>query len=341
MNNIDEFLKLSEVLSLKLNNLKNKNILITGATGLIGSYLLKYLTFLNNNNGYNINIHVITRKKNKAKLMLGLNDENIIERDLNEYFKIDYKYDYVIHLASNAHPIAFSTDPVGTMKTNLLATMCLLDSIKNTNAKFLYASSGEIYGNNSDHYFKEDDIGTIDNTKIRSCYPESKRAAETLCLAYNKQFNQKINILRLCYIYGSTITDDNSRADAQFLRNAINGEDIVLKSKGLQKRTYCYVADAVGALLHILINDFDGEIFNIANPDSIASVYEYAKTLAQIANVNIRFELPDEIEKRGYSKQADSVLDASKLINSGFKPIYSLKEGLYRTYLFKKGEINA
>ena len=333
---ITEYLKISEILSSKLETLKNKNILITGATGLIGSYLTNYLLFLNKNNGYNINIYITARSKEKAEKLFQSGNIYIIQQDLNKEFNIKCKPDFIIHAAGNAHPLAFSQDPVGTMKTNLTGTINLLELAKECNSDFLYISTGEIYGNNKDKAFNEDDFGEIDSKCIRSCYPESKRAAETLCMAYFKQYGVCVNIARLCYIYGPTITDENSRADAQFLRNALNGESIVLKSEGTQKRTYCYVADAVSAILYILINNFKAEVFNIANPDSIASVREYAEILSKIANVDLKFQPPSETEKLGYSKQADSILDSSKLIKNEWKPLYSLEEGLRNTFLLKK-----
>ena len=158
-------------------------------------------------------------------------------------------------------------------------------------------------------------------------------------MAYSEQFNINVNIARLCYVYGATITETNSRADAQFLKNAINGQNIVMKSKGLQTRTYCYVADAISALLYILLNGTNREVYNVSNPNSICSVKDFAETLSSIAGVKLEFELPDEKEKKGYSKQADSILNSDKLIKLGWKPVYNLHEGLYNTLTIKKEEV--
>ena len=328
------------VSNINADDLKNKSILITGANGLIASYLVDILCFLNNEKNFSINIYALSRSKEKSEKRFYNQNINIIEQDLNIPFDSNIHFDYIIHAASNSHPLAFSSDPVGTMKTNLLGTINLLEIAKKSGAKFLYFSTGEIYGNNIDHAFTEDDLGLVDTKIARSCYPESKRAAETLCMAYRQQFNINVNIARFCYVYGSTITDTNSRADAQFLRKALAGENIILKSAGLQKRTYCYVADAVSAILCIILNGTNGEVYNVANPNSVVSVKEYAETLANLANVELVFELPNEPEKRGYSKQADSILDAKKLINLGWKPIYKLKDGLNNTLLIKREEIN-
>lgn len=319
-------------------SLKNKSILITGANGLIGSYLIDYLSYLNSQQEYNIKIFAMSRSLEKLKNRF-FKRPNLfyIEQDLNKPLSVDEKFDYIIHAASNAHPLAFSKDPVGTMKTNLLGTINLLDSIKdNQNTKFLYISTGEIYGNNVDKAFTENDCGTVDSKLARSCYPESKRAAETLCMAYSQQYGTYTNVARLCYVYGPTITQDNSRADAQFLRNALDKKDIVLKSAGSQRRTYCYVADVVSAILTILTKAPSMEVYNIANKNSIVSIKEYAQTLANLAGTNLQFEIPDEVEKRGYSKSADSILDASKLSQLGWFPQYDIKSGLEHTLKIKK-----
>lgn len=322
-----------------IEKLQNKSILVTGANGLIGSYMIDYLNSLD----LGINIYALSRSKDKLETRFGTDEDiKFIEQDLNEPFRTDIKFDYIIHTASNAHPKAFSQDPVGTMKTNLIGTMNLLELAKDCGAKFLYLSTGEIYGNNTDHAFTEDDLGVVDTKLSRSCYPESKRAGETLCMAYHSQYGIDVNIARLCYVYGATITDTNSRADAQFLRNALNGEDIVMKSEGLQRRTYCYVADCVSGLFKILTEGKNGDFYNISNPNSIVSVREYAQTLADISGVKLIFENPDEVERKGYSKQADSILDSTKLQNLGWKPLYDIKNGLkhtYKTKCFNKGTL--
>ena len=330
----EEYSNVLSILNSDIDKLKNKSILITGANGLIGSYIVDFLRYLNSEKSYNISIYAMSRSAEKLEKRFGIGSGvNIVEQDLNKPLNQKIECDFIIHAASNAHPRAFSQDPVGTMKTNLLGTMNLLELALENKAKFLYISSGEIYGSNIDHDFTENDLGIIDTKESRSCYPESKRAAETLCMAYNSQYGIDVNVARLCYVYGGTITDTNSRADAQFLRNAIGGEDIVLKSKGLQKRTYCYVADVVSAILVILLRGKSPEVYNVANPDSIVSISEYAQTIADIAGVNLKFELPDDIEAKGYSKAANSILDSTKLQKElCWKAFYGIKEGLTQTY---------
>ena len=300
-----DFEKICRHLSFDINILKNKSFLITGANGLIGAYLVYFLDYLNNEYQASIEINAMSRSKERLQKVFEGVSLNILEQDLNEKLEQKINADFIIHAASNAHPLAYSNDPVGTMKTNLIGTMNLLESIKDCSTKFLYISSGEIYGSNVDKAFTEDDLGVVDTKSVRSCYPESKRAAETLCMAYNSQFGARVNVARLCYVYGPTITESNSRADAQFLRKALNGEDIILKSEGQQRRTYCYVADVISALLTILIRGENAAVYNVANPNSIVSIKEYASTLCELVKVNLKFELPDEIEKKGYAKSND------------------------------------
>lgn len=334
---LKEYQKIEKLLGENLDKFKDKSLLITGANGLIGSYIVDFLMYLNQEKSANITVYAMSRSKEKLVKRFG-DKENLklVEQDLNDPIKEKSAVDYIVHAASNAHPMAFSTDPVGTMKSNLFGTMNLLELAKENSARFLYISSGEIYGNNVDRPFTEEDLGVIDTKLARSCYPEAKRAAETLCVAYNAQYNVSVNVARLCYVYGATITDTNSRADAQFLRKALNKENIVMKSKGEQRRTYCYVADVASAVLFILLNGKDGEFYNVANGNSIVSVKEYAQTLADISGVRLDFELPSEVEAKGYSKPADSILSADKLCSLGWKAFYSIREGLEHTLKLKE-----
>ena len=198
----------------------------------------------------------------------------------------------------------------------------------------LFVSTGEIYGENPAirDGFAETDFGKIESMNPRACYPESKRAAETLCASYLKQYQVDSVVARLCYVYGPTITSENSRADAQFLRNAIAGEDVVMKSAGAQVRSYCYVADAASALAAILLNGESGCAYNVANRDSVRSIREYAETLAGVAGVRVRFELPDDAEKKGYSAVSRAVQKPDRLEALGWKPAFTFEEGMEHTY---------
>ena len=325
---LNEFEVIRKALLSKITGFSKKTFLITGATGLIGRYLVYFLSYLD------IELKIIAVSRNSKKLekyFHGVNNVEFIECDLNNgRIDFDYPVDVIIHAASNSDPYSFSSDPVGTMKTNLLGTSALLDFAVSHHSDFLFISTGEVYGNRNDYLFKETDLGSIDNKLVRSCYPESKRAAETLCISYGKQFNLKVRIARLCYVYGPYITDTNSRADAQFLRNALKSEDIVLKSQGLQKRTYCYIADAVCALFYIL--NGNEIIYNVSNRNSVVSLKEYANVLAKIAGVKISFELSKFIEDSSNMKHIDLMLESTKLENLGWRCFFDLESGIKHTF---------
>ncbi|MDL2206289.1 NAD-dependent epimerase/dehydratase family protein, partial [Eubacteriales bacterium OttesenSCG-928-N13] len=176
--------------------------------------------------------------------------------------------------------------------------------------------------------FAEDSLGYIDCANPRSCYPESKRAAETLCVSYAKQYAVDALIARPCHVYGPTITDENSRADAQFLRNALDGQNIVMKSAGSQVRSYLYVSDAAAAMLHLLVHGESAAAYNLANPDSVMSIREYAQLLADCAGVELRTELPSDVELAGFSKVTRATFDVKKLMNTGFVPQYAPELGV-------------
>lgn len=318
-----------------LDALKDSVIMITGATGMVGAAVTDMLGLANERLGLNLRILALCRRADRAKARFAhLPCVEPMTCDLTQPLSGLPRANFIIHAASNAHPMAFSTDPVGTMQSNILGTMNLLSHLVATGGKrLLFVSTGEIYGENPDvkDGFSEDSFGKIDPMNPRSCYPESKRTAETMCASYVRQFGADAVVARLCYIYGPTIAPDNSRADAQFLRKAMAGENIVMKSEGLQVRSYCYVADAAAALLTILLTGECGQAYNVANRGGEHSIREYAHTLAELAGVEVVFDLPPETERAGYSTVTRAVQNPAKLESLGWKANTSLKEGLQHT----------
>ena len=216
--------------------------------------------------------------------------------------------------------------------SNIMGTKNLLDYGRTHGMKrFLYVSSGEVYGNGDVEEWKEDDSGYVDCMTMRSCYPTSKRAAETLCVAYMHQHNVDVVVARPCHTYGPGFTESDTRAFAQFVRNARKHENIILKSKGEQYRSWLYVKDCVSAILTILLNGQNGEAYNVADKKSCITIRELAETIADIGGAKVVFDVPSDIEKQGFSVIRKAVFDTSKLEALGWEPHYLLQDALMET----------
>lgn len=327
-----------------IDRLKDKSILITGATGLIGSAIVDTLIWGNLMNKSNIKLYVAGRNKDKMISRFGhLFSEDFlkfVEYDANHELEFKFDVDYILHGASNAHPIAYSQKPVETMLSNFYGMYNLLQYAKDHKVtRTLYISSSEVYGQKENNeLYKEKDYGNIDILNARSCYPSSKRAAETLCASFRKQYSLDVVIVRPGHIYGPTMTVDDSRASAQFARNAVNGEDIIMKSPGQQLRSYCYVFDCVSAILTVLLNGKSGEAYNISNKESIVTIRELAESFANTFGGSVVFEKPGEIESSGYNMMSSSALDSSKLESLGWNGLYDVEEGVKRTVEILKSQ---
>lgn len=333
---------IKKIITKDFDELKNKTVFITGSSGLIGSFLVDTLMYLNKHKGFNINIYATfsSNKSFEERFPSYKNEEffHPVIQDINKDIDLDLTINYVIHAASNTHPQLYAQKPVETIKLNIIGSSNVLDFAKKSpNCKTLFLSTLEVYGKDSSiESFKEDHIGYVDFMIARSCYPESKRLCETLCHSYIKEFNQNIVIARLGYIYGPTIKLSSSKADVQFLNKALNKENIVLKSPGLQKRSYCYVADTVSALLTILLKGETGEAYNIASKEGNILLREYANTLADISGVSVEYGEMGEIELQGGSQVDNSTLNSDKLSSLGWEPKFLLRDGIEHTLRIKK-----
>lgn len=329
--------KYSKLLEAKLpwHKLAHSNILIAGANGLIASNFVDMLIEANEIHSLQINVFALCRNEEKAKRRfsdyINLPEFHLIIQDVCSPLDLDVEFQYIVHGASGAHPKAFNTIPVDIMCANFLGTLNLLNySRKSPKSRFLLMSSSEVYGENEEcvETFKENMSGSVDYTKFRSCYPESKRASETLCMCFKKQYDSDVVIVRPAFIYGKNILENNSRADVAFLRCVLNGEDIVMYSEGTQIRSYCYVKDCVMGMLYALLLGESGEVYNIGNQSCVVTLREYAQALADIGGVKLIYDPSTAPQSTVFLKTTRCVLDTGKLEKLGWRPRYTLSDGI-------------
>lgn len=332
----DDIEKLSQE-NLPFEKLKNSSIMVTGASGLIGSFFIDVIMYLNKSNNLNCRIYALGRNENsKSRFDMYLDNPlfNFVIHDVNDKLDFNYKIDYIIHLASNTHPVLYATRPISTITTNVIGTKNLLDYATICNCKrFVFASSNEIYGENRGdvELFDEKYCGYIDSNTLRAGYPESKRCGEALCQAYIEEKNLDIVVARFTRTYGPTMLKDDSKAISQFIQKALNKEDIVLKSEGKQYYSFTYVYDAVYGLFTVLLNGVTGEAYNISNIDSDITLKDLATTIADTVGKKVVFDLPSETESKGFSKATKARLDGTKIKSIGYMPKYDIKSGVKRT----------
>ena len=320
------------------SELNNKRILITGASGMIGSTLIRMLLEYSREEQANIQIVGIGRNRETAKEqlkdMMDVTEFSYVSADINSPLENMGSFDYMIHCASNTHPRQYSTEPIGIIMTNVLGTKNLLDyAAEHGTKRFVFLSSVEIYGENRGDVenFSEDYLGYIDCNTLRSGYPEGKRLGESMCNAYAKEKGIDFVIPRLSRTYGPSLLGTDSKAISQFIHKAVSGEDIILKSKGNQLFSYTYSEDAAAAILFIMLKGNSGEAYNVSDAESVITLADLAQILADIGGTKVIFELPDEVEKAGYSTATKAVLDATKLESLGWSARVHMREGLERT----------
>lgn len=321
----------------EIETLNGKTILITGATGMICSCVTELLLYRNRWCSAGMTILLAGRSRERTQQRFtgfaeGV-DYQFVPYDATSTQSLFFEADYVIHGASNASPAVYVKQPVETMMANIVGLNSLLAQAVKTGAKrVLYVSSSEVYGRKEKTgAFLESDYGCVDILNPRACYPSAKRAAETLCVSYGAEYGMDTVIVRPGHIYGPTITASDDRASAQFTRNAVDGQDIIMKSAGTQLRSYCYTMDCASAILAVLVKGENGNAYNISNKDSVVSIREIAEALAAQAGTRVLFENPSDVEKRGYNLMDNSSLDATKLESLGWHACFDLQAGVERT----------
>ena len=319
--------------SLPWEKLSGTNILITGATGLIGSTLVDVL-MSNPRRDYYVYAsgRNLGRGQKRFEKYLSLDSFRFIQYDVMMPLQSDVQFDYIIHAASNASPNTFSKNPVEIVKANILGVSNLIEyGMGHGMKRFLYVSSGEVYGEGDGRVMTEEYSGYVDCLNPRSCYPSSKRTAETLCVSYASEYGADVVIARPCHVYGPNFTESDNRVYAQFIRNILHEEDIVLKSKGEQVRSWCYVVDCVSALLYVLLKGASGEAYNIADPNSVLTIRQLAEMLADIGYRKVIMDIPSDIEKSVFNPVSKSVFSVDKLERLGWKVSGNMYEKMSKT----------
>ena len=294
------------------------NILITGSTGLIGGCLVDLLM-----RHSHCNVYALGRNSQRAAKRFGVYHDDsrfhFLQHDICLPLDTDLDFDYIIHAASNASPNFFQQQPVEVMRSNIEGLCHLVEyGLQHKMRRMIYVSSGEIYGECNDSVF----------LSPRACYPSSKRAAETLCAAYCQEYGSDIVIARPCHTYGPFFTESDNRVYAQFIRNVLNGEDIVMKSLGQQYRSWIYVVDCAAALLLLLEKGKRGEAYNIANEESNITIRQLAEKTAAIAGRKVVMDITDGGNTTPISR---AIFSTVKLESLGWHPLFTIDEGLRHT----------
>ena len=319
-----------------IERLNNSVFLITGATGLIGVCMIDALLHYQKVTGADLQIFAIGRSWEKAKSRLGDYEHDghfhFIEQDVRQPLPENVHADVIIPLASNTHPLAYSQYPIETIEINVKGAEHALKKALACGATVLYPSSVEIYGNARDEdVFTEDYTGKLNLENSRACYPESKRLSEALCQSYIAERGADVKVARLSRVFGPTMLMSDTKASSQFILKALAGEDIILKSKGEQFFSYIYVADAVKAMLYVLLHGKSGVPYNISNANCNVKLREFAGACARWSGKDVVFHLPTEVEQKGYSVAMYAILDNYRLLSLAYQPLYSFEDSIYRT----------
>lgn len=324
--------------------LDGKTIVLTGAYGMLASYIVYFLFFIRNKKNIKVNLIAIVRNKDKFYKKFSditeMDNITVIENDVSEPMDIDGNIDYIIHAASLASPQYYSVCPVDVLNPNTIGTYYLLQLAKEKNVKgFLMFSTCDIYGvpNAVNGMITEDSYGRMDTLDIHNCYSESKRMAETMCKAFNVQYGIHTKIARIAHTYAPTMDIDNDpRVFASFVKNIVTGQDIVMKSDGSGKRSFCYITDAIAGYFMILFKGVDGEAYNVCNTSQFISVKELADTLVSLyPEKNLKVIRKERQKSEHYTENSllvgcDNIPDNSKLMELGWSADVDIEEGFKR-----------
>lgn len=311
----------------------NKRILVTGATGLIGSMLIKTLHSANEEYGLNIAIVGLARSEERARKVLGdiVNHVTLIYSD---DFNVETECDYIFHTASPTTSKFFVEHPVETIDTILTGTKAMLELAKKSGATLIYLSSMEEYGvpYTPGELMTEEKVGIIDHLNVRSCYPEGKRMCECMCAAYTSEYGVETKIVRLAQTFGAGIPLTDNRVSMQFAKSVVEGKDIVLHTEGKSVSNFCYLSDAIAGILTVAVKGEKGEAYNVCNDAETRSIYQIAKLVAnEVAGgkISVVKDIPDNVDL-GYAPDNTMKLCSKKLKRLGWKENVGMAEGYRR-----------
>jgi nucleoside-diphosphate-sugar epimerase len=329
----EDFKYISDSINIPWDSLNGKSILITGATGFLGSLLIRFFSYLNEEYNRNIKLIALARNAEKARSLLG--DRSIIlEGDLCDIPDIPFEIDFLFHCAAETGSRKMIETPVEVSEGIVLGTFNIMKLASQKKIESaVYLSSMEVYGQvpaKSDKVY-ENDYGFIDVLSARSCYPMGKRMAENICFNYYYQYGLPVKIARLAQTFGAGVPETDNRVFSQFARSVMNNEDIILHTDGSSVGNYCYSADAILGLIFILLKGSNGEAYNVVNEELTMTIKQMAELVAATVaegSISVRHEIP-ESNVYGYAASTKNRLSSKKLCSLGWKPMHGM-EDMYR-----------